>query len=80
MRVTYDEDIDAAYIHFDDQAIVARTDAREIPGVGFVNLDLDEGGHVVGIEVIGARDLLPASVLAHAEETAEEPRAQIAQQ
>lgn len=78
MRITYDSDIDMAYIYLvevpdggvsESEALVVRLRT----GTRLVNLDFDHSGHLVGIEVDGARETLPAELLANAPPT-EPPR------
>ena len=59
-RVTFDTGTDAAYIYLRDIAGggVKRTIEVELPN-GNVNLDFDSEGRMVGIEVLGACDVLP---------------------
>ncbi|MEU7870812.1 DUF2283 domain-containing protein [Dactylosporangium sp. NPDC049140] len=62
---TYDDEADAAYVHLQHpiaDAGVDRTitfDSRH----GMLNLDLDARGHVLGLEIIGARAHLPPALL-----------------
>jgi len=70
MRVTYDADVDAAYIYFVGEIPaggVARTvpvDPREIDGM--INLDFDVEGRLVGLEVLDASRFLSPQLLASA--------------
>ena len=66
MKVTYDEDVDAAYIYLTDIAVggVATT----VPGwpdsdAFIVNLDFDRDGRLVGIEVVGGSAKVPPEFL-----------------
>lgn len=81
MRVTYDAQADAAYLYLVDQpeaGMVARTEITDVPG-GIVGLDFGHDGKLLGVEVIGARDLLPAAVLDGAEvDEGTEPESQAA--
>jgi uncharacterized protein YuzE len=67
MIVTYDPDVDAAYIQLAAEILtggVAKTypcDPREIGGV--INLDFDLNGRLVGIEITDASRLLPPESL-----------------
>jgi uncharacterized protein YuzE len=71
IKVTYDGEADAAYIYLADPggpAKVAHTypcDPREVGGM--INLDLDEDGRLIGIEVLAAHSKLPRHVLEAAE-------------
>ncbi|MGQ0468148.1 MAG: DUF2283 domain-containing protein [Sporichthyaceae bacterium] len=72
MRVTYDPESNAAYLYLADTigpGGVDKTypcDPLEVGGM--INLDFDDSGALVGIEVLGARTLLPPEVLALARE------------
>lgn len=67
MRITYDADADAAYIYLADEIEaggVARTyacDPQEVNGM--INLDFDEAGRLIGIEVMDASKMLPTKAL-----------------
>jgi uncharacterized protein YuzE len=67
MKVKYDRDVDAAYIYLVDEIPaggVARTisvDPQTIDGM--VNLDLDDQGRILGLEVLDASKLLPPELL-----------------
>ena len=69
MRISYDRDVDASYIRLTDldYPLAATSVACELPaGVGGdVILDFSDGV-LVGIEVLGARNLLPPDLLAQA--------------
>ena len=71
VRVTYDRKANAAYIyliepHADQQ--VARTYTCDPQAVdGMINLDFDEFGRVVGVEVLAAGSKLPRYLLDAAE-------------
>ena len=71
MKVTYDREADAAYIYFTDPQVetkVARMYACDPVDVGgMINLDFDEGGRVLGVEVLGAGSKLPRYLLDAAE-------------
>ncbi len=69
MRVTYDPEVDAAYIYCTDAKPRGRIAhsvhlAGELLGV---HVDLDSSGRILGIEVLEATDLLPSDLLAKAE-------------
>ena len=66
MRITYDDEVDAAYIYLTE--IEAGGVATTVPGwpnteAFMVNLDFDAAGRLVGIEVIGASAKLPPEFL-----------------
>lgn len=71
VRVTYDSEANAAYIYFTDPQAhpkVARTypcDPVEVGGM--INVDFDENGRIVGIEVLAASSKLPRYLLDAAE-------------
>ena len=70
VRVTYDADVDMAYIHL--REIEAGGVATTVPGwpdteAFGINLDFAADGTLVGIEVSGAAGRLPPQVLAMAE-------------
>ena len=71
MRLTYDASVDAAYIYIVDHigaGAVRETLPCEPAGCKSVfNLDFDASGRLLGIEVLGARAILPADVLNKAE-------------
>ena len=62
MRVRTDEAADALYIRLEDSAIVESEEVS--PGV---ILDFDEGGQVVGIEILNVRQRLPGADLRRVE-------------
>ena len=62
MRVRTDEVADALYIRLDESAIVESEEVS--PGV---ILDFDEGGRVVGIEILNVRQRLPGADLRRVE-------------
>ncbi|MCP2327297.1 uncharacterized protein YuzE [Hamadaea flava] len=62
---TYDSDADAAYIYLEHPVPPAAAE-RVIPfdiKDGMFNLDLDTEGHVLGLEILGARKRLPHALL-----------------
>jgi uncharacterized protein YuzE len=72
---TYDSDADAAYIYF-DHPIAARAAEQTVAfdsDHGMLNLDLNADGHVLGLEIVGARKHLPPALLqemlAHKDQT-----------
>jgi uncharacterized protein YuzE len=71
MRLTYDASVDAAYIYFVDHigdgAVSETCPCEPRGGKGAINLDFDASGHLLGIEVLGARSVLPAEALNKAE-------------
>lgn len=73
MRITFDPEANAAYIYLKEpiaQGEVARTEFCDVElRGGPVFLSFDAEGHLIGIEILGARDLLPAQTIADAERT-----------
>jgi len=59
--VTYDAEVDAAYIRFSSQKVRESEEVAQ----GIV-LDYDETGRIVGMEVLGAKRHLPSDVLTQA--------------
>ena len=57
MRITYDPEADALYIQFRAIKPVRGVDLEE-----GVTADLDAAGHVVGVEVLDARERLGESI------------------
>jgi uncharacterized protein YuzE len=62
MRVRTDEAADALYIRLEESAIIESEEVS--PGV---ILDFDEGGRVVGIEILNVRQRLPGADLRRVE-------------
>ncbi|MEV6954650.1 DUF2283 domain-containing protein [Streptomyces sp. NPDC051183] len=71
VRITYDEGANAAYLYFTEphaRPRVARMypcDPVEVGGM--INLDFDENGCLIGLEVLAASSKLPQYVLDAAE-------------
>jgi uncharacterized protein YuzE len=71
VRVTYDQQANAAYISFVDPGVlpdVARMypcDPEQIDGM--INLDFSDDGRLVGVEVLAASSKLPQYLLDEAE-------------
>lgn len=63
MNIEYDPAVDALYVRLSDRNIIESEEVQ--PGIV---LDFDEGGQVVGVEVLNAskRDTSPASLKAAA--------------
>ncbi len=51
MKIEYDKEVDALYIRIQEKIV---THTREIEEG--INLDLDEDGKVIGLEIIGAAE------------------------
>ncbi|MET8290420.1 MULTISPECIES: DUF2283 domain-containing protein [Streptomyces] len=71
VRVTYDKTVNAAYVYFTDpQAHVHSAHMYPCDPVdvdGMINLDFDEQGRLIGIEVLAADSKLPTYLLESAE-------------
>ncbi|MFH0874189.1 MAG: DUF2283 domain-containing protein [Candidatus Komeilibacteria bacterium] len=69
IKVSYDKSVDAAYIYFQDPGgKVSKTypcDPKEIDGM--INLDFDDCGILVGLEIIGASKKLPKDLVENAD-------------
>jgi uncharacterized protein YuzE len=66
LKVEYDKNVDAAYINLTpaESGIAAKTyvcDPDEVGGQ--IQLDFDDAGQLIGIEVLDASHLLPEAVL-----------------
>ena len=68
MTTTFDTEADAAYIYLAakvPESGVARTVVVEDQRfAGMVDLDFDSDGRLLGVEVVGAVDVLPQSLVA----------------
>ena len=58
MKIEYSKDVDALYIRLREAKIADSIDIEE-----GVTVDLDEGGHIVGIEILDASEKLELSDL-----------------
>lgn len=71
MRITFDPDADAAYIYIKDELAFGEVKETHLCDVqvqgGAVILGFDKEGRLVGVEILGARQLIPSEVLASAE-------------
>ncbi|MBI5750043.1 MAG: DUF2283 domain-containing protein [Nitrospinae bacterium] len=56
MKIEYSKDVDALYIRLREAKITDSTDIEE-----GVTIDLDEKGHIVGIEILDASERLELS-------------------
>ena len=69
MRLRYDAEVDAAYLSLVDRDLrpgeaVRQSDIISVPGGdGSVILDVDADGRLLGVEVLGARAVLPPELL-----------------
>ena len=62
---TYDSEADAAYVYLEHPVPAGAVD-RVVPfdlARGMFNLDLNAAGHVLGLEILGARRHLPPALL-----------------
>ncbi|GAA1394371.1 DUF2283 domain-containing protein [Catellatospora coxensis] len=63
---TYDSEADAAYVYL-DHPIASGAAVEQIiafdPTDGMFNLDADADGHILGLEILGARKHLPTALL-----------------
>ena len=62
-RLTYDAGVDAAYISLQTADAVQPSVTETLTVNPDINLDFDHDGHLVGIEVLGARRLLHPALL-----------------
>jgi uncharacterized protein YuzE len=64
MRVTFDDEADAAYIYLVEESLKP-LQTVPVEGILFwmINLDFDADGRLIGIEVLDARRLLPREFL-----------------
>ena len=69
MRISYDREVDAAYISFFEKGHscgpVRTVSVDQLEGKGEINLDLDDADHLLGIEVLDASRYLPGELLRH---------------
>lgn len=68
LRVTFDPEVDAAYIYLADEPAMGWRHGKTIPVDpaeigGMVNIDLDDDGRLIGVEVMDARSLLSDKIL-----------------
>ncbi len=65
-RLSWDADVEAGYLEFVDigpgEAVHQRVVPNPEAGLGDLVLDVDDAGHLLGIEIAGARQL-PAALL-----------------
>lgn len=71
MRVVLDKSVNAMYIYLADYikpgGVVKTYPCDPIEVGGMINLNFDENGILVGIEILGASNKVPAKLLAEAE-------------
>lgn len=68
VRVTYDQEADAAYVYLADEPALGWRHGETVPldsgpNNRMVNVDFDDDGRLMGIEVLGARALLSEKLL-----------------
>jgi uncharacterized protein YuzE len=67
VKGTYDPSVDAAYIYIADEigeGQVAKTVPLDPAAInGEINLDFDDAGRLIGIEVLGASKRLPETLI-----------------
>jgi uncharacterized protein YuzE len=67
VRFKYDKEADAAYVSLGNSREAGRSARTEVVDLeienGAINLDFDDGGRLIGIEILGASKLLPAALL-----------------
>ena len=79
MRITFDREVDAAYIYLADIPPGGVADSYNCPPRrvgGILNLDFDSDHRLVGIEVLGASKRLPSELLVDAEAPTARPKAE----
>ena len=71
IKVTYDKTVNAAYVYLTDPQVVPKSSRTypcdPIDVDGMINLDFDEHGRLIGIEVLAASSKLPEYLLESAE-------------
>jgi uncharacterized protein YuzE len=67
MKIEFDKEADAAYIYFKE---IANGEVKKTISLNdSVNIDLDEEGKTLGIEILDASKNLPGSALESAQQT-----------
>jgi len=59
LRITYDPAAGAAYIHMVPPTVIQPSVTTTLQVNASINLDFDDQGRLVGVEVLGARNLCP---------------------
>jgi uncharacterized protein YuzE len=70
MRITFDPEADAAYVFLEHNIATGAAVENVVvgrEGKGDLVLDFDADGYLLGVEIIGATELVHRSVLAAAE-------------
>ncbi len=72
MRMTYDPAVDAACVYFTDSACAGQSAKQIVTAIdhGTVVLDMTASGTLIGVEVLGAQNVLPTEAL---ERTRQQP-------
>lgn len=73
VEVTFDGEANASYIYLADEPALGWRHGKTVPVDvdaigGMVNIDLDDDGRIIGVEVLDARSLLSDKLLAVARE------------
>lgn len=70
MRITYDQEANAAYIYLEDSIPPGAAVSTHVCDAGIeggIHLDFDKDGRLLGIEVLNASRVLPGTALARLE-------------
>lgn len=72
MKITYDKEADAAYVQLVDEILDGEASTQlhsiDTPGQkGEVIIDFDAEGRILGLEILGAKDVLREETLALAQ-------------
>ncbi|WAZ26819.1 DUF2283 domain-containing protein [Streptomyces cinnabarinus] len=71
LRVTYDKTANAAYVYLTDPQVRTKSSrmypCEPVEVGGMINLDFDEQGRLIGIEVLDASSKLPEYLLESSE-------------
>ncbi|GIE36736.1 hypothetical protein Ait01nite_097810 [Actinoplanes italicus] len=75
LRITYDEVANAAYVYFQPPGtpVAKMYPCDPIDVDGMINLDFDEAGRLIGLEVLDARAKLAPELLSQAEDITRRP-------
>ncbi|MGN6415266.1 DUF2283 domain-containing protein [Flexivirga sp.] len=75
MRISHDREADAAYVYLVDpigRGEAVRTHVVDLPfHPNSITLDFDVNGHLLGMEVLGAHDVLRPATLAQAQDVSQ---------
>ena len=68
LHISFDDEVNATYIRLADEPKSGWRHGRTVPVLvdesnGMVNIDIDEDGRIIGIEIVPARSLLPDKIL-----------------